>query len=126
MASRKSYPYEEVIDFTNSGGTLDTDLTTLQESIKKLTTMIQECEELYHGESGQGIQKQYKKIYGQIGKDKSGMWGAVTNIADLNNFMHANAQYDKMSDELAAEGGQFNGGGGNARGQHVRGGILPY
>lgn len=101
MASQKSYDYDEVLDFLNTNGTVDSSLIDLQTHLVELEDMVNRMQDLFHGKPKKDIYKLYNNLYTTIGQNTAGAWGAVKNIVDLNNKMYSKAAYDKSVDEEA-------------------------
>lgn len=97
--TQKSYDYDRVIDFTNTGGQLDTSLNELQENLIKLKELFNRCEQVFHGVgSTSTIYKEYEKLYNKIGTKAGGMWQVVRDAYDLENLMYNNALEDRRLD----------------------------
>ena len=107
--TQKKYDYDAVIDFTNSGASMDSALQTLQSDLKALRELVNRMEPLYHGKgTGSSVYKQYSYLYNNIGQASSnGLWKQVKGAVDLQNFMYNNAVYDKEVDEENAAGSQY-------------------
>lgn len=98
--TQKSYEYEEVITFTQSGGQMDTTLKQLQSDLKQLRTLLNECEPLYHGKGQTSpVYNQYKYLYNNIGTPSSGLWNQVYGAVLLQNDMYTNAVNDRDKDQ---------------------------
>ena len=98
--TQKSYEYEEVITFTQSGGQMDSTLKQLQSDLKQLRTLVNECEPLYHGKGNTSpIYNQYKTLYANIGNPNQGLWNQVYGAVQLQNQIYNNAMDDKRKDQ---------------------------
>ncbi|MCX4364716.1 MAG: hypothetical protein OSJ70_02920 [Bacilli bacterium] len=99
----KSYNYDEVIEFCKAGGPIDNSLAQLQEDLKNLRLITEQCQELFHGEGASGIYSAYDTIFKNIGYANSGSsvgaWGVAANIRTINSSVYYNALRDKEADE---------------------------
>ena len=108
--TQKKYEYDEVIDFTSGGSSLDGALQQIQEDAKALRELIDRAQPLYHGKgTGSTVYKQYNVIYNNIGSSskRKGLWNIAKRAVELQNFMYNNAVYDKQTDEENAVAGQY-------------------
>ncbi len=99
----KEYDYEGVRKICSAGGDLDKSLSNLQEDLKKLRLLVNDCELLYHGIGRNCLAfKTYEEIYSIIGSTNSynvwynfGMWDAILKIKNMADQLKSNADSDE-------------------------------
>lgn len=101
----KLYNYDVIMDYLNTGKTMEASIQKLASDIRKLTQKVQECENTFHGKGSGSISQAYKTLYSAIGSTNSedgsgyGMWKNVSFSAALCNLCYTNAYNQKKQDE---------------------------